>query len=484
MRALQEITERIEFIRKNTGLNKSRFSRELGMKPRNYYNITRSRGRKLSVHLILWVIYRFGVNPSWLLSGKGETFTRGQPEAEEAEDIPSSLPFSLEHIFRILEFSEDAIISVTESQTIVFFNRGAEALFGCSQSELLGEPLDRLIPESHIRAHQQQFQRFLEGTIPSRLMAERSEVSGKRKDGAIFPAEASISKFEHEGQQILTIILRDITIRKQLEEKAMSLEKQMLQAQKMETLGVLAGGIAHDFNNFLTGIIGYAAIATSHLPADSPALSSIQMIESFAARASDFCRELLAYSGKARFVIEPVDLNGLIIEMGQLLGIGLARRARLTYTLAPALPPVNADATQIRQVIMNLITNAADAIGDREGEIVIATGATTWTRDKLRCFIADDDPPEGIYVTIDVSDTGGGMNDHTMAKIFDPFFTTKSTGRGLGLAALLGIVRAHHGAIKVSSEIGKGTTFRVLLPAAEITIGDSPQQVSCAGPEF
>ncbi len=270
-----------------------------------------------------------------------------------------------------------------------------------------------------------------------------------------------------------TGVARDVTERKQAEQKALraeeerrKLELSVLQAQKLESLGVLAGGIAHDFNNLLTAILGNADLVSANLSPDHPALPFLTDIELATRRAADLCREMLAYSGKGRFVIQPVSLNVLMSEMGQLLSVSTSKKATLTRIFAADLPSVMADATQIRQVVMNLITNASEAIGDSEGTITLRTGAVWCDRDYFADAIGDSERHvPGQYAFLEVTDTGVGMEAETLERIFDPFFSTKFAGRGLGLAAVLGIVRGHKGALKVSSQPGKGTTFRVLLPA-------------------
>src|SRR6478609_9406612 len=270
-----------------------------------------------------------------------------------------------------------------------------------------------------------------------------------------------------------TGVARDVTERKTAEQKALraeeerrKLELSVLQAQKLESLGVLAGGIAHDFNNLLTSILGNADLALAELSPSSPARGFLDDIARASRRAADLCRQMLAYSGKGRFVIQPISVNDLVSEMGQLLSVSTSKKAALTHSFAADLPSVLADATQLRQVVMNLITNASEAIGDREGTITLRTGALSCDRDYFADAIGDNERHvPGLYAFVEVSDTGVGMDAETLARIFDPFFSTKFAGRGLGLAAVLGIVRGHKGALKVCSTPGKGTTFRVLLPA-------------------
>ena len=261
---------------------------------------------------------------------------------------------------------------------------------------------------------------------------------------------------------------RDISERKRAEEERRKLEKQVMQAQKLESLGILAGGIAHDFNNLLTSILGNADLALRELSPVAPSCEHVEDIIQASRRAADLCRQLLAYSGKGRFVIQALSLNEIVTEMAHLLSVSISKKAVVKYHLSGNLPMVRADATQLRQVVMNLMTNASEAIGDRSGVIVLTSGVVDCDEQYLKDVTGGGDHlPAGQYAYLEVSDTGHGMDRETLARIFDPFFTTKFTGRGLGLAAVLGIVRGHQGAIRVYSEPGKGTTFKVLLPVCD-----------------
>lgn len=244
------------------------------------------------------------------------------------------------------------------------------------------------------------------------------------------------------------------------------LESSMLQAQKLESLGVLAGGIAHDFNNILTTIIGYADLALVHLAPESPIIANLRHIEQAAMRAADLARQMLAYSGKGKFVVESISLNRLLTEMLHMLQVSISKKAVLRLNLHEHLPQVEGDATQLRQVVMNLVINASEAIGEKSGVISITTGCLDCDRGYLKDIWMDETLRAGLYVYLEVADTGCGMDRETIGKMFDPFFTTKFTGRGLGLSAVMGIVRGHQGGLKVYSESGKGTTLKILLPAS------------------
>ncbi len=258
----------------------------------------------------------------------------------------------------------------------------------------------------------------------------------------------------------------DITAHKLAEEKRQLLEGKMRHTQKLESLGVMAGGIAHDFNNLLMTILGNADLALQDLPPLSPVRSSLEEIEKTAQRGADLTKQMLAYSGRGAFEVQPLDLSKLVDEMSHLLKSCLSKKAQLTKQMDPELPWIQADAAQMQQVIMNLLTNASDAIGeDKPGIITVSTGALECSEAYLAQSYLPEKPKVGRYVFLEVSDTGCGMDERTKAALFDPFFSTKFIGRGLGLAAVLGIVKGHNGAILFRSEPGEGTTFRVLFPA-------------------
>jgi two-component system, cell cycle sensor histidine kinase and response regulator CckA len=263
-------------------------------------------------------------------------------------------------------------------------------------------------------------------------------------------------------------LVQDLSELRRAEEERRKLEQQVMQAQKLESLGVLAGGIAHDFNNLLTSILGNADLALSELSPANPACIYLDDIEKVSRRAADLCRQMLAYSGKGRFVVQPLSFNEVVREMAYLLSVSISKKVVIKYNFCPELPSVMADATQLRQVVMNLITNASEAIDEASGVVTLSTGVIDCDDAYLTGAVGYRDPlPVGQYVYLEVADTGCGMTPETIARIFDPFFTTKFTGRGLGLAAVLGIVRGHRGALRVYSEPGQGTTFKLLFPAAD-----------------
>jgi len=275
--------------------------------------------------------------------------------------------------------------------------------------------------------------------------------------------------YDKDGEfESIMVVSVNISDRVKAEEERAALERQLLHAQKLESLGVLAGGIAHDFNNILMSILGNADLAQRNLADGDPVRENFAEIEVASKRAAELSTQMLAYSGKGKFLIEPIHLGDLLSEMAHLLDVALSKKAVLQLNIADSLPHFAGDPTQIRQIIMNLITNASEAIGQDSGVVTLTAGTLECDRayleDGFEVFYADPCLPTGTYVYCEVTDTGCGMDEETLAKVFDPFFTTKFAGRGLGMAAVLGIVRGHKGTIKVTSEVGKGTTFRVLFP--------------------
>jgi PAS domain S-box-containing protein len=260
----------------------------------------------------------------------------------------------------------------------------------------------------------------------------------------------------------------DITERKAAEET-------VRRAAKEESLTVLAGGVAHDFNNLLAAILGHASLALKQLPETSPARRHVEKAALAVERAADLTRQMLAYSGRGHFVVRPTDVNALARENLPLLEVALPKSVRLEAVLAPELPLVDADVGQVQQVVMNLVINAAEAIGDRGGTVTLATGLRDVQAGDHHLWRASGQPlAPGRYVALEVRDDGRGMDAETVDRIFEPFFTTKFTGRGLGLAAVLGVVRGHRGALSVESTPGQGTTFRILLAPSARALPDVP----------
>jgi signal transduction histidine kinase/ActR/RegA family two-component response regulator len=253
-------------------------------------------------------------------------------------------------------------------------------------------------------------------------------------------------------------IIENITERRQVEE-------QLRESQKLESLGVLAGGIAHDFNNLLTGILGNASLGLDIAPPGSPMRPLLESLVKASERAADLTRQLLAYAGKGRFVLKSIDLSSAVQEISSLVRASVPGHVHLELKLTPDLTAIEADPAQIQQVIMNLLLNAAESIEPgREGRVTVITSERLATESELRGMLSSGNSQPGTYAELDVSDNGCGMDSATQERMFEPFYTTKFTGRGLGLSAVLGIVRSSGGALNVESQQGTGTRIRILLP--------------------
>ncbi|MBD3268043.1 response regulator [bacterium] len=261
-------------------------------------------------------------------------------------------------------------------------------------------------------------------------------------------------------------------LKKEIQDRE-KLERQMREAQKLESLGILAGGIAHDFNNILQTVMGNANLALMKTAEHSPIQKNLDSIVSASQHASELSQQMLAYSGKGKFIVKPIWMNDFLRDITHLLNSFIPKKVKLDYQLTENLPPFEGDETQIRQIVINLVTNAYEAIGEEVGTVTVATQARHCDVEDLETTnlafqIGLPHPPApGLYVCLEITDTGCGMDKPTLEKMFDPFFTTKFTGRGLGLAAVMGIVRGHRGVIHIDSEPGKGTKFKVFFPAQE-----------------
>lgn len=270
----------------------------------------------------------------------------------------------------------------------------------------------------------------------------------------------------------------DVTESRQAQFEREQIQSKLLQIQKLESLGVLAGGIAHDFNNLLTGIMGNAGLALTRLEPDSPAREPIQKAVRASERAADLTSQMLAYAGRANFEIHPIDISGHIRETISLLTSAISKKVSLRLELAERLPTVEVDAAQIQQLVMNLVINGAEACGDKPGTVFIRTGMMRVDETHTKQLLLGETLFPAAYVYLEVQDTGCGMSAETKARIFDPFFTTKFTGRGLGLSAVLGIVRAHRGSLKVQSTPGSGSSFMVLLPASAKSVEARSEEIA------
>ena len=352
-----------------------------------------------------------------------------------------------------------------KSDRVLFSARWGESL-GYSPDEVprTGEGWRQLAHPDDLSRVEEALAAHFDGSVPNYECENRL----RAKSGEYRPnlGRGKVVEWDSEGRPSRMVGTNtDITLRKRAEEERRRVELQLQHTQKLESLGILAGGIAHDFNNLLAVIVGHTDLALIELPAESSALASISAALSTARRATELTHQMLAYSGRGTFVVEPLDLSALVQNTAQLIQVSVSKKCELRCNLKESLPAIAADASQVRQVVMNLIINASEALGDEDGEIEVATGVSRFDRALLAGADFDPDLPEGEYVWLEVKDSGVGMSNETRGKVFDPFFTTKFTGRGLGLAAVLGIMRGHRGTIFSSSAPGKGTMFKVVFPA-------------------
>lgn len=353
------------------------------------------------------------------------------------------------------------------SQRFLSVNDVMCRLSGFTREEfLLLNPIQLLTEESR-----KIFIKRMEALFAGRPVPADVEFEARGKDGKLFYILLN-SRYSQEpdGHIKATVVVQDITERRRMEAERIELERQLLKAQKMESLGILAGGIAHDFNNLLMAILGNLEMAQINLPATSSARSSIGQAMQATRRATDLTRQMLAYSGKGNFLITPMDLNELVRENGEILRTAVCRTADIILQLTPECALIKADPGQVQQVVMNLIVNASEAIGERHGNITLITEILDCDEKFLRQSLIQEKAPTGRYVSLKVADDGAGMSGEIIQRIFDPFFTTKFTGRGLGMPVVMGIVRGHKGAIIIDSEPGRGTVVQILFPVCEETI--------------
>ncbi len=365
-----------------------------------------------------------------------------------------------------IENASDFLFGLDNLGRFAWVNRVVCERLEYQSSELVGRSvLDFLAPESRTAAA------VALGQVMAGERVDQMELEARTRDGQSVFVDVRGRVQIDDGRVTSTFhIGRDVTARRQSEAERRRLESRAQQLQKLESLGVLAGGIAHDFNNLLMTILGNIDLAIEDVAPGHPAQEYLRNADAASRRAAELTRHMLAYSGRGRFVVKPLDLSAFVHDMAAMLAMSVSAKAKLAFHLGPNLPPIDADASQIRQAVTNIVLNASEALGDLEGDIVISTGARVCTRTDLVDEWLHAELPEGMYVWLQVADSGAGMDAGTMARIFDPFFSTKFTGRGLGLPAVLGIVRGHQGLIKVDSTPGKGASFRMLFPVSQTAV--------------
>ena len=384
---------------------------------------------------------------------------------ESAEELKKSYTF----LQTVIDGFPDALLVINTDYTIVLANKTAQSMVSSNLSAAT-LTCHKMLYNADRPCSSDEFPCPVENVIKTGqpFSAEHFYRNPPEEDRVYRVVAAPI--FDKNGKVVQVVeSLHDISDLKKASSERQILEQQVQHAQKLESLGVLAGGIAHDFNNILMAILGNADLALQDISAANPVYCNISEIEKAARRAADLSRQMLAYSGRGKFLIQRFSLNEAVEEMTHMMEVSISKKAVIKYHFADNLPLIEADATQIRQIIMNLVTNASDAIEKTSGVISISTGSMNCDSTYLLSTYLNECLSEGQYVFMEVTDTGCGMDHDTLGKLFDPFFTTKFTGRGLGLSAVLGIVRGHRGAIKVYSEPGRGTSVKVLFPACTET---------------
>jgi PAS domain S-box-containing protein len=361
---------------------------------------------------------------------------------------------------RLFETAQDGIVIIdAESGEITDVNPFVLQLLGIDRPALIGKrfwetnPL-RYLPNGQDVLHQLQQEKIMRfAEVPLKAGNGQREVL----------AEVVANLYQEGRKNVAQFNIRDITERKQF-------DHQLQQTARLESLGILAGGIAHDFNNLLAGILGNAGLALGDAPPNSTYQSALKDVIRASQRAAELTQQMLAYAGKGRLNVRPLDLSELVKEISKLVESSIPKSVSLELDLAPGLPAVNVDAGQMQQVVMNLVINGAESIGEsKNGHVRVRTWAGGFSADDLRVKYSSPELAPGDYVVLEVVDNGSGMDETTSRRIFDPFFTTKFAGRGLGLAAVQGIVHGHQGTLHVSSTLGKGSSFRMLLPAAAVS---------------
>ncbi len=392
-------------------------------------------------------------------------FSRDISDIKRAE----SMQKESEARYRVVsQMSVDLITEMDEDGRYQYVGHGSVEILGYTEAELIAlKPWALIHPEDCERVRAQFGEQFILPFDTNRLDRTLHTIQARfqHKDGRWLWFETQgVTYPRDQGARRYLAVNRDVSERILAEAARREFEENMQRSQKLESLGVLAGGIAHDFNNLLTPIMGAAGLGLMELPKDSPVRARMQTIHRASKRAAALTNQMLAYAGQKPLRVEQIDLSSIVEDMRDLATSSVAGKTTIDLKLARNLPLVEGEAAQLSQVIMNLISNAAEALPEGKGRLSIRTGTISITHHSSEILFAET-MPLGDHVFFEVSDSGCGMDKETIDRIFDPFFTTKFTGRGLGLAAVAGIVRGHRGGIRVESEAGRGTTFQVIFPA-------------------
>ncbi|HEY9160705.1 MAG TPA: GAF domain-containing protein [Desulfomonilia bacterium] len=375
-----------------------------------------------------------------------------------------SLRQTNDYLENLFNYANAPIIVWNPEFRVTRFNQASETLTGRKSADVIGKSIEILFPNDQAEKNMNLIRRTFSGE-----RWEAVEIPISRTDGTVRTVlwnSATIYDSDKKTPVAAIAQGQDITDSKEAEAQRLDLQKQLFKAQKLESIGILAGGVAHDFNNMLLVIMGSLELTMLGLPQDSKLVSNIKRAIETCTRAADLTRQLLAYSGQGKYVVEKISLSSVVKDNISLFESSIPRNIRMISKLDKNLPYIEADRSQVQQVIMNLILNAAEAIGDNNGTVTLVSGAMRYDEKMLKNSVFDEKPKPGVYVFFEVTDTGCGMDEKTKEKMFEPFFSTKFTGRGLGLAAIHGILRNHGGNIFVQSSPGVGSTIRVLFPAA------------------
>lgn len=381
---------------------------------------------------------------------------------------------------RLFELMPGSVLLLDARGFVLDANPAFCRQIGYPRPQLLGMHVSRFSRDP-METIEQNLARLLAGELLEH------QVTNVQQDGSLRTYELRETAITlPDGTRGILALANDITARRRAEQQKFDLERQLLHADKLKSLGVLAGGIAHEYNNILATVIGNLELAMLDLEPSSSVHASLRDAATAARRASNLTQQMLAYSGRGRFTITPVDVSELVSNMAVLLRASISKKASVKFCLAPELPSISADAPQLQQVIMNLMTNASEALGDRPGLITITTRRREATADLLAQYHFGGPQAPATFVELEVRDSGCGMDEAVRLRLFDPFFSTKFTGRGLGMSVVLGVVRGHQGGILVTSQPAKGTSVSVLFPtapAAPPPANSRPPHHSTAAPE-
>ena len=366
----------------------------------------------------------------------------------------------------ILDSAAEGIFGVDIDGRFSFANPAAGQMFGSKVQDLIGINAHELVQcGGCAQAPVNSTDCILCRIVRDGEVQQASDIMFNRKDGSEFPVDCVSSPIYEHGKLTGTVVVfRDVSERKQADEERRQLEARFQQSQKLESLGLLAGGLAHDFNNLLLSVLCNASLAAEQVPSQSRVHPHLEKVIKAGRRASELTRQMLVYSGQGSYDVQPMALNELVDDMADLIRAALPKTIQLNLQLEPTLPMIKADSAQLQQVVMNLLINAAEASRGQTGTVTVKTELRTLGSEDLVTNYVGHQVTPGQYVCLEVRDDGCGMAPETLAKIFDPFFSTKATGRGLGLSAILGIVRSHRGAVSVHSRPNQGTTFTIVVP--------------------